>query len=321
MSPEIIGLLGIVALLVLMGAGMWIGLCMALVGIVGIAILRGFDQSILISGIMPFEQISFYPLSVLPMFVLMGVIVSECGIGSDLYNTAYKWVGNIRGGLAMATVFACTALGAVTGISSAAIVTMGKAAYPEMKKYQYDEALSTGSIACAGTLDFLIPPSLPFVLYAIFTENSVGKLYMAGILPGLLLAGLFCITIYIITTIRPSAGPPGPKVGFKEKIKSVASSWHIFLLFFLCLGGIYAGIFTPTEAGAIGAAGAIIIALIVRRLTFRILINSFKETALTNRYDFLHHSLSLDVHPFPGREQIAFCDEYVLSAGWMFPLW
>jgi C4-dicarboxylate transporter, DctM subunit len=277
MSPEMIGLLGVLALIVLLLCGMWIGVSMLILGIAGIIIIRGFDQAVTMSGVIPFQNISFYPISCLPMFVLMGVIIAETGIGEDLYNTAYKWVGQIRGGLAIATVVACAALGAVTGISAAAIVSMGKVALPEMKKHNYELGLATGSIACAGTVALLIPPSLPMVMYGILTENSIGKLFIAGVLPGLLMSVLFAITIFLTAWLRPQMAPAGPKTSIKEKVVSLKGTWHVIALFLLVLGGIYGGIFTPTEAGAVGAFGAFVIAAAYRRLPGKMFTRCLRE--------------------------------------------
>ncbi|OGO22614.1 MAG: hypothetical protein A2144_13995 [Chloroflexi bacterium RBG_16_50_9] len=280
MSPEMIGLIGVLVLVAILLSGMWIGVAMGFIAILGITLIRGFDQAFTMTGIIPFQNISFYPISCLPMFVLMGVIIAETGIGEDLYNAAYKWIGQVRGGLAMATVLACAGMAAVTGIGAAAILSMGRIALPEMRKHNYDDKMATGSIACASTLGILIPPSLPFVMYGVLTENSIGKLFIAGILPGILLTALFALTILIITLIRPQAGPPGPKTSFKEKIYSLNKTWHVIVLFLLVLGGIYGGIFTPTEAGAVGAFGAFIIAAAYRRLTPKVLRHTLRETVV-----------------------------------------
>ena len=281
MSPEIIGLIGIILMLVFLFIRMWIGLAMGIVGFLGCAYLAGTDQALAVLGNTPYDTISSYVISAVPLFILMGMVIAETQIGADLYNTAYKFVGQLRGGLAMATVLACAALAAITGLSAPALVAMGKIALPEMKKYGYDDQLATGSIACAGTLAILIPPSLGFILYGILTEQSVGKLFMAGMLPGILLTFLFIVTIMIITARRPDAGPPGPKTGFKEKIFSLKNTWPMLALFLLVIGGIYGGIFTPTEAGAVGAFGAIVITLASRRLTTKNLLDSLRETAVT----------------------------------------
>jgi C4-dicarboxylate transporter DctM subunit len=181
---------------------------------------------------------------------LMGVVVSNTGVSADLYDTTYKWVGQLRGGLSMATVLACAAFAAITGSSVAGAVTMGKVALPEMKRYKYDDRLATGCIASGGTLGILIPPSLGFIMYGVLTENSIGKLFMAGILPGILLTALFIIVIIITTLRRPEAGPPGPKTTWTTKITSLKFTWPMVVLFLLVLGGIYLGIFTPTESSS-----------------------------------------------------------------------
>jgi len=279
-SPEAVGLIGIALLLVLLFARMWIAFAMAFVGFFGIAYLQSFDQAFLIAGTAPFVFISKYALTTLPMFVLMGNIIAVSGIGTDLFYAADKWVGQLRGGLAIATTLACALLAAITGISSVALVTMGKIALPEMRKHKYDDTLATGCIACAGTLAFLIPPSIAFILYGIITEQSVGLLFMAGILPGMLLAALFIVAIMIITAFNPKAGPAGPKTTFKEKIVSLKGVWSMLVLFLLVLGGIYMGVFTPTEGGAVGAGGAILISTISRRLSLKDFRHSLVDTGL-----------------------------------------
>jgi C4-dicarboxylate transporter DctM subunit len=281
MSPEIIGLIGVIVMVVLLFLRMWIGLAMGIIGFLGCLYLSGPEQALAVLGNTPYNTISSYTISAVPLFVLMGMVIAETEIGADLYNTAYKFVGQLRGGLAMATILACAALAAITGLSAPAMVAMGKIALPEMRKYKYDDRLATGSIACAGTLAILIPPSLGFILYGILTEKSVGALFMAGILPGILLTILFIVTVIITTARSPDAGPPGPKTSLKEKISSLKYTWPMFALFLLVIGGIYGGIFTPTEAGAVGAFGAIVISLINRRLTPKIFLYSLQETTVT----------------------------------------
>lgn len=277
MSPEVAGIIGIAAVVLLLLARMWIGLSMAIVGFLGLAYLIGPDGAFGVLGTVPYKYTAFYPMSAIPLFIFMAMIISNTGISSDLFETAHKWLGQFRGGLAMAGVLASGALAAIMGDSVAEVVTMGQVAVPEMRKYKYDWQLATGSIAAGGTLGILIPPSLGFILYGILTEQSVGLLFMAGILPGILLTALFMAAIWIITAFRPSAGPPGPKTGFKEKVVSLKGTWHMLLLFLLIIGGIYGGIFTPTEAGGAGAFGAIVISAISRRLTFKILMDSLVD--------------------------------------------
>ena len=278
MSPEIAGFIGIALLLVLIFARMWVGLAMAVVGFFGIVYIAGFDVALHTVGSAPYVFIFRYSLTVLPMFVLMGNIIAVTGIGADLYYAANKWVGEVRGGLAMATTAACALLGAVTGASLAALITMSKIALPEMRKYKYDEPLATGSIACGGTLAYLIPPSVAFILYGIVTEVSIGKLFMAGILPGILLAALFMGAIYVVTKFRPQAGPAGVKTSFKEKIVSLKGVVATVVLLLIVLGGIYRGVFTPTEGGAVGAGGAILIGIVMRRLNVKNFRDSLVDT-------------------------------------------
>jgi C4-dicarboxylate transporter DctM subunit len=278
MSPEIAGFIGIALLLVLIFARMWVGLAMAVVGFFGIVYIAGFDVALQTAGSAPYVFIFRYSLTVLPMFVLMGNIIAVTGIGADLYYAANKWVGQVRGGLAMATTGACALLGAVTGASLAALITMSKIALPEMRKYKYDEPLATGSIACGGTLAYLIPPSVAFILYGIVTEVSIGKLFMAGILPGILLTALFMGAIYVVTKFRPQAGPAGVKTSFKEKIVSLKGVVATVVLLLIVLGGIYRGVFTPTEGGAVGAGGAILIGIVMRRLNVKNFRDSLVDT-------------------------------------------
>jgi len=281
MSSEIAGLIGIILLIVLLFSRMWIGLAMAIIGFLGFMYVADLNESFAILATVPYHTIAFYPITCVPLFILMGVIVSNTGVSGDLYDSTYKWIGQFRGGLSIATILACAGFAAIAGDSIAGAVTMGKVAYPEMKRYNYDETLATSCIAAGGTMGILIPPSLGFIMYGILTEESIGKLFMAGILPGILLAVLFTAVIMFITLRNPKAGPSGPKTSFKEKAQSLQKTWPILVLFLLVLGGIYLGFFTPTEAGAVGAFGAIIITLATRRLTVRILAISLVETAKT----------------------------------------
>lgn len=287
MSAETIGIIGLVVLLILLFAGMWIGAAMALVGFVGYAILVGINPAFSMVSQIPFTTMAWYPLTCVPLFVFMGIVIFHSNIGKDLYVTAYAWLGQLRGGLAMATVAACTLFAAITGVSAPALATLGKVAIPEMQKYNYDTKLASGSLACAGTMAFLIPPSVAFIIYGVLTETSVAELFIAGFLPGVLLAILFMLTIFLMTTIRPQMGPAGPKTSIKEKIVSLKGVWPTVLLFILVLGGIYGGIFTPTEAGAIGAFGAIVITSIMRRLTFRKFLEAALEAGITTAFIML----------------------------------
>ena len=287
MSPETTGLIGLILLIVLLFARMWIGAAMALVGFLGYTYIMGLKPAFAVVAQIPFSTIAWYPMSTVPLFIFMGVIIFNSGVGTALYDTAYKWVGQLRGGLAMSTVLACALFAAITGVSAPAVVTMGKVAVPEMRKRNYDDKLATGSIVCAGTLAFLIPPSMAFIIYGILTETSIGLLFIAGLIPGIMLSLLFVITITLITAIRPGAGPAGPKSSIREKITSLKGTWHTLLLFLIVLGGIYGGVFTPTEAGAIGAFGAIVITAFSRRLTIKSFLESLLEAGQTTAFVFL----------------------------------
>jgi tripartite ATP-independent transporter DctM subunit len=287
MSAELIGLIGVVILVVLLlFFRMWIGLAMALVGSLGILYLQGFKQAFGVMCTVPYETVAYYPIAALPLFVLMGVIVGNTSIGEDLYYAVYKWIGSLRGGLASATVLACAVFASITGSSATGTVLMSKVALPQMRRYKYDDAMASGCIASAGTMGILIPPSMGFILYGLLTEQSIGKLFMAGFLPGILLTILMILAITIITAFRPEAGPAGPKTTFKEKVASLKRIWHVMLLFLLVLGGIYGGIFTPTEAGAIGAFGAFVIVVITRQLTRKIFQEILKESVTTSAMIF-----------------------------------
>lgn len=279
MSSEAIGAICIVALLVLMYFRMWVGFAMLFVGFWGIVAILGWDIGLAVLGTVPYRNVATYPLTAMPLFIMMGIIVANTGVGADLFHSAHKLIGQLRGGLAMATVIACAGLAAITGTGMAATATMGKAALPEMRKFNYDERLASGSIASGSTIGILIPPSIGFILYGILTETSIGKLFMAGIIPGILEAVFYMVTIYIICRFNPKMGPPGPKTSLKEKVVSLKNTWMMVLLFLLVIGGIYAGVFTPTEAGAVGAFGAIVITLFAGRLKGRNLLNSILETA------------------------------------------
>lgn len=278
MSPELIGLIGLVLLIVLLFSGMWIGFAMALLGFLGFAYLGGIEGAFGVLSTIPYSTVALYGVSVVPLFLLMGNVAASSGISGDLYKTGYKWVGHLPGGLAMGTIGACAGFAAICGSSLAAGVTMGKVALPEMEKYKYDPRLATGCVASGSTLGILIPPSIGFIIYGLLTEESVGKLFMAGIFPGILLATLFIATIYIIAKRNPDMGPPGERVSFKEKLLSLRNTWAMLALFLLVMGGIYGGIFTPTEAGAIGAFGSIVITFIGRKMTFDKLIGTILQT-------------------------------------------
>jgi C4-dicarboxylate transporter, DctM subunit len=288
MSAELVGSLGVLCLIILiLFLRMWIGMAMILVGSIGIFILQSSKSTFGIMGTVPYETSAYYPMTAIPLFILMGVIVGNTNIGENLYFSVHKWVGAMRGGLASATVLACAVFAAITGSSGTGTILMSKVAMPQMQKFKYDDKLSSGAIISAGTLGILIPPSMGLIIYGLLTEQSVGKLFIAGLIPGILLTLLFMAAVFVVTTINPKAGPAGPKTLFKEKIISLRKTWHVLLLFLLVLGGIYRGFFTPTEAGAIGAFGAFIIAAATRQLNMQKLAEILKETVATGSMIFL----------------------------------
>jgi C4-dicarboxylate transporter DctM subunit len=269
MSPEIIGLIGLLVMIALLFAGMWIGAAMAMIGFLGYVAIMGIGPASGMVAQIPFTTMASYVLTTVPLFILMGSLIASTRVGKDLFDTAYTWVGQLRGGLAIATIFACALAGSILGVSGPAAITMGKVALPAMRRYKYDDTLATASICAAGTLAFLIPPSVAFIIYGLLTEQSIGLLFAAGVLPGILLAGLFILTIFFLTTRHPKLGPAGPSTSFKEKIVSLKGVWHALMLFLIVFGGIYGGVFTPTEAGGIGAFGAIVITALTRQLTLK----------------------------------------------------
>jgi len=276
MSPEAVGITGIVVLLFLFALRMPVAFSMALVGFAGFAYLNGTQSALTILGQDVFDTFTSYNLSVIPMFILMGSFAFSAGISKRLYQACYDWVGQFRGGVTSATVAACAGFGAICGSTVATTAAMGKIALPEMRKYGYNDRLSTGTIASSGILGTLIPPSTVFIVYGILAEESIGKLFVAGIVPGILLAVLFIMTVAFICWRNPDFGPPGPAVSWKMRLKSVVALSEVILLFGVTIGGILCGWFSPTQAGAVGAAGALLIGLL-RGLDIRETIESVKD--------------------------------------------
>ena len=277
MSSIAAGIVGIALLLILFLLRMPVSFAMAFVGFVGFAYLSGPGPAMSLLAQDIYHTFSSYPLSVIPMFILMGTFAFASGISQRLYRTTYTWVGQLRGGLTMATVFACAGFGAICGSSTATAATMGKIALPEMKKYNYDDALSTGTVAAAGSLGILIPPSTILIVYGILTEGSIGKLFIAGVLPGILLSLAFAATVVILCQRNPAIGPPGVPTTLKEKLRALTGIIETVILFLLAIGGLFLGWFSPTQAGAIGAAGALLIGLARRQLSWQIFFEAGKE--------------------------------------------
>lgn len=287
MNPITVGIIGIFCLFLLLAMRMQIGFSMAVVGFLGFTVLASFTPSFSILGMEPYKIGASYSLTVIPLFILMGQFANHSRMGFEIYQTVYRWLGFLPGGLSMATIGACGGFAAISGSSLAAAATMGMVALPEMKRFRYDDSLATGCIAAGGTLGILIPPSTVMIIYGILTEQPIATLFIAGVFPGLLLAGLFILTIYIMTKMKPSLGPPGPKFTMKEKLYSLKNTWSILSLFFLVMGGLYTGWFTPTEAAGVGAFGAFLITIIKGKLTRSNLWASLTETTKTTAMVFL----------------------------------
>lgn len=281
---EVVGVMGIVLVLTLAAAGMPIAFAMAIVGFTGFSYLVGVQGALTKLSVVPFTIASSYDYSVIPLFMLMGFVLFEAGFTSNLYNFTHKWLARLPGGIAMATVGACAIFAAVSASSMATAATMGLVAIPEMRRLKYDLKLATGCVAAGGGLGILIPPSGILMLYGIITEQSIGKLFLAGIIPGIVQAAFFMGTIYIMCRLRPDLGPRGPKASFVEKIASFKGCAEILALLTLSLGGLFIGWFTPSEAGAVAAFGAILLALLRRRLNWtkfwRACVDTVKTTGM-----------------------------------------
>ncbi|MDO9535596.1 MAG: TRAP transporter large permease [Bacillota bacterium] len=282
MSPLITGLVGIAGFFVLLILRMPIAYAMAVVGFLGFSYLSSSTAAFRVVAKDIFSTFSSYSLSVIPMFVWMGFLAFYSGIGARLFNFAYKLVGHYPGGLALAAQATCALFGAVCGSNTATAATIGAIALPEMKKYKYDPSLSTASVAAGGALGVLIPPSVVFIVYGIATEQSIGSLFIAGIIPGLLLMFLYMGTVSLITLRNPSLGPAGPKASWKERLLALRGGlWEVMIVFFLSLGGLFAGWFTPTEAGAVGAGGVLLLTVLERRLNWDGLKKSLADATRT----------------------------------------
>ncbi|MBW1797438.1 MAG: TRAP transporter large permease [Deltaproteobacteria bacterium] len=278
MSLTTIGIIGIAILVILLFSNMPVGFVMAFVGLFGFSYVVNYSAGLSLLARDIWGVFSSYGLTVIPLFVFMGQIAFHAGISRRLYDSAYVLMGHRKGGLAMATVGACAGFAAISGSTNATAATMATVTLPEMKRYKYDMGLATGTVAAAGSLGILIPPSVIFIVYGILTEQSIGKLFAAGILPGILLSFLFLLTIHIQVTRNPSLAPPGPKTDLKAKIKSFVGVLETLVIFGLVMGGIFFGFFTPTEAAAVGAFLTLMIAICRRQLTWDGFVQSLADT-------------------------------------------
>lgn len=283
MTVEIVGIIGILLLLALIALRIPIAYSMLLVGFLGFSYLVSPQAALNMVTTELFSNFSSYTLSVIPMFVWMGFIAYYSGVGTGLYTLIYRLIGYRPGGLAIATQGACAIFGAICGSNTATAATMGAIALPEMRKYKYDDSLSTASVAAAGALGILIPPSVIFIVYGAATEQSIGKLFISGIIPGILLMVLYILTIFILVKINPEMAPAGQKFTFKEKIQALKGGlFEIIITFIISLGGLFAGYFSATEAGAIGAGSILLITLLRGQLKWDGFIKSLKDTTRTS---------------------------------------
>ncbi len=278
MTPISAGIVGFALLIALMFLRIPVAFVMAMVGFVGFGWLVSWPAALSLLARDFFSVFSSYNLTVIPLFILMGQVAHYSGISGRLFNAAHKFIGHLPGGLAMATIGACAFFAAICGSTTATSATMATVALPQMKKFNYDPALATGVVAAGGTLGILIPPSTIFIIYGIMTEQSVGKLFVAGVLPGILLAALFALVILVWSRLQPGLCALAPKASWREKFASLAGVIETIALFFIVMGGLFVGLFTPTEAAGIGALGTYVIALIGRNLTWRSFVRSLSET-------------------------------------------
>ena len=287
MDPIFLAILGFILMIVLMMLAMPIGPCMAIVGFAGLGLLLGPQAAITRLAITTFTTSSVFQFTVVPLFVLLGFLASEARLGDDFYLAAQKWLGRLPGGLAYASTLGSTAFGAVCGEAISGGVTMASIALPQMRKFGYDDRLSLGTICSGGLLGYMIPPSLAFILFSFFTEEPIGLLFAAGILPGVLLSALFLITIFIWCKKDPKVGPLGPASTWREKWASLKYAWSIIFVFGLIFGGIYSGFFTPTEAGAEGAFIVLLFGFIFRRWTWERHRNAFTGSVIMTAIIFV----------------------------------
>lgn len=286
MTSELVGLLGFAALFSFLALGVPVAISLLVVGFVGTIVLNGFTAAAYSLSGQTFATVTVYELSIIPLFILMGNLASAAGLSRDLFDAAHKIIGHFRGGLAAATIVGCAGFAALSGSSIASAITMGRVAWPEMKRHNYGPRLATGAIAAGGTLGILIPPSTGFVIYAVLTEESIGRLFMAGVLPGIMLTTLFLLAIHIVTRIWPEEGPRGPVFSMREKLKSLGRATGIATIIMITIGGIYTGFFTPVEAAGVGAFFALVMLILRKKCTYDTLFTVSAETLRTTGMAF-----------------------------------
>lgn len=287
MSGIAVAALGFAGMLVLIGLRMHIGLAMLATGAAGYIYLQDGAAFLAYMKTNPYYQFSNYTLSVIPLFVLMGALAERSGLSTALFRAAAAFIGHRRGGLAMAVIGACTVFGAICGSSVATTATFGRAAMPELMRYRYDGGLATGTIAVGGTLGILIPPSVILVVYCISTEQNIAKLFMAALVPGLMAAMFYCLAIAFVAWRHPERGPAQERMSFAERMQALGAVWPVATVAAVVLGGIYGGVFTPTEGAAVGAFAMLALGIVTRTLSMRGLGDALKQTAETSAMIFI----------------------------------
>ena len=281
MSPDAVAVLGFVTLFTLMLLRVPVGMAMGLVGVTGYSYLVGLTPALKMVGQTSMRTVTDYTFGVIPMFLLMGALVSSSGVSRELFRAAHTCFGHLRGGLGFATIIACGGFAAISGSSVATAATFATVAYPEMRRFGYPQSFSTGVIAAGGTLGAMLPPSTVLTVYGIITQQDIGKLFVAGILPGLLAMCMYVVTIALIGFIRPGFLPEGQPKPWRERLLGLREVWAPLTLFAFVIGGLYGGLFTPTEAGGVGACGALILGLVRRRLDREKILSSLLQATRT----------------------------------------
>jgi tripartite ATP-independent transporter DctM subunit len=287
MDPITISIIGIVVFVAFLALGMHIGIALSLVGFVGYTVLMGFPAAIGILKIVPYSTAGSFSMSVIPLFILMGQFAFYSGISGELYDACYKWLGRFRGGLGVATIGACALFSAICGSATATTATMGTVCLPEMTRYNYKRTLSTGLISAGGTMGILIPPSVGFIIYGTVSGESIGDMFAAGVLPGILLMLIFMVTIAIVTARDPEAGPRGEKCPMRERLKSLKGMIGFLILLIVVLGGIFGGLISPSDGGGIGAFGSFIILIVRRKASIKNIAAGLRDTIKTSAMIFM----------------------------------
>ncbi|MBV6487571.1 MAG: TRAP transporter large permease [Pseudorhodoplanes sp.] len=287
LTPWAIGWICIAVVFVLLIIGIPVAIALAVVGFLGFWAINGLEPALGIIALVPYSSVSVYALSVIPFFILMGNVAYHGGFGADIFRMAQNWLARIPGGLAHATVVGCAVFGAICGSGLAGAATMGRIAIPELFKHGYDRALSIGTVAASGTLAQMIPPSVLMVVYALITNQSVGKMLIAGIVPGILTATSYSLMIALRIKRNPELGPAIASVSMADRMQSTRDIWPILILIVIVVGGIYTGLFTPTEAAGVAASVILLLGFVLRRMNYRKLIDSVTETMRVNAMLFL----------------------------------